>query len=344
MKKALLFFVLAGTIFLQDYLWPPPPPSKAHFYRFRGKTMGTTYNVKFTGAFDRQQQVERIKERVESILLDIDLKMSTYRKDSEVSRFNSFRKSGLPFGVSRETALVVQKALDIGRASGGAFDVTVAPLVNLWGFGPEKTKRLHRLQRFPPLQKDIDRILRRVGQQHLSVDLRKNALIKKNPGLAIDLSAIAKGYAVDRLAQYLQSQDILHYLVEVGGELRALGHKEGPGQRPWVVAIESPFPSTSPRKALSLNNQAMATSGNYRNYYETQDGKSYSHTLNPKTGWPVTHNLASVSVIADECMEADAWATAFMVLGARRALPLAIKLRLKGLFYRTKRKWRERGF
>jgi thiamine biosynthesis lipoprotein len=277
----------------------------------KGWTMGTTYNVQVVApeidAPDLDGEIENILERVNA-------RMSTYREDSEISRFN---RSGSPdwFAVSRETAQVVETALQVSRRTQGAFDVTVGPLVDLWGFGP--TPRPDAA----PSPEAIAERLADVGFRWLHARSTPPALRKDMPGLGIDLSAIAKGHAVDAVADHLDALDIERYLVEVGGEIRARGHN-GRGD-PWTIGIERPIPGAREvHGRVHLGRQAIATSGDYRNYFEAQGGR-FSHTIDPRTGRPVTHDLAEVSVIAPSAMHADAMATALMVLGPRKGLRLA---------------------
>ncbi len=278
-----------------------------------GPTMGTQFNVKYYSV--SANGTEEVKRDIERRLAQVNQLMSTYLQDSEVSRFNGFGTDQW-FAVSKATADVVSLALTISEQTGGAFDVTVASLVDLWGFGP--TYREPEL----PSPQDIEQELEWVGYQSLEVRLSPPAQKKKTP-LTLDLSAIAKGYAVDQVAQYLDEQGIESYMVEVGGEIRARGTK--PGSEPWRIAIELPVPGQrSVQRVLDLTDIAVATSGDYRNYFE-QEGKRYSHTIDPVTGYPITHQLASVTVLADTSARADALATALNVMGDERALAFANK-------------------
>jgi thiamine biosynthesis lipoprotein len=277
-----------------------------------GPTMGTSYAVKF---FDDDVEVAALQSQIDELLERINEQMSTWRSDSELSRFNSYR--GLDwFPVSAETAYVVDAAAAISVLSGGAFDVTVGPIVNLWGFGPERgTAEL-------PSRRQIEETMERVGYRRLSVRSSPAALRKQHPDMVVDLSAIAKGFAVDEIARLLDGRHIRSYLVEIGGELRARGSKRDGS--PWKVAIEQPLPGErSVHNIVALRDLAIATSGDYRNYLE-KDGKRYSHTINPRTGRPIAHGLASVSVIGDSAMGADALATAIMVMGPEEGYQLAL--------------------
>ncbi len=270
-----------------------------------GNTMGTTYSIKFlapNAAFDSQL----LQTKIDLCLQKVNRQMSTWLPDSEISRFNQ-SKSTQWFPVSPETALVVQTALVVSRKTDGAFDVTVGPLVNLWRFGPDKPEEEL------PSEEIITQTKQRVGHQFLDVRSSPPALRKSKPDLSVDLSAIAKGFGVDQVAGVLDAHSVANYLVEIGGEVRTLGVK--PNGEPWKVGIEKPTPmARSVQTPIELSGRGLATSGGYRNF-RVIDGKRYSHTIHPKTGKPVEHQLASVSVVAENCMLADAYATAFLVLG-----------------------------
>lgn len=280
-----------------------------------GPTMGTTYAVKVYGGAAKVD-ADALEAEIDALLEGINNQMSTWRDDSELSRFNTFTGADW-FPVSAQTARVVEAAAAISDLSGGAFDVTVGPIVNLWGFGPERGNDE------APSQQQIDHALERIGYQQLAVRSSPPALRKQRPDLYVDLSAIAKGFAVDEVARLLDAHDISSYLVEIGGELRARGSK--PGGSPWKVAIERPLSGERAVQAVvALRDRAIATSGDYRNFME-QDGKRYSHTINPRSGRPITHGLASVSVIAASAMRADALATAIMVLGPDEGYRLSLE-------------------
>ena len=277
--------------------------------------MGTTYAVTLHGA-DGALDTDALQSNVDRLLERINDQMSTWRPDSELSRFNKSRDTDW-FPVSDETAHVVATAAAVSELSGGAFDVTVGPVVNLWGFGPE------RGDAEPPSDRTIETALERVGYRRIEVMSSPSALRKQKPGVYVDLSAIAKGFAVDEVARLLDERQIRSYLVEIGGELRARGSK--PDGSPWKVAIEQPLHGErSIQAVVALRDSAIATSGDYRNYVE-KGGKRYSHTINPRTGRPITHGLASVSIIASSAMRADALATAIMVMGPEEGYQLALR-------------------
>jgi len=299
------------------------PAPEHRVMELRGATMGTFYSIQVV---DLPPAIEpaRLRDRIEAKLELVNALMSTYRDDSELSGFNRSRTTDW-FAVSPALAGLVKEALRTSEVSDGAFDVTVGPLVNLWGFGPGSggSDTL-------PTDAEIARAKARVGYRKLSVRSDPPALRKSEPTLCLDFSAIAKGYGVDRLAELLDATGIADYLIEIGGELRGRGHN-GQGL-PWRIAVERPDPEgRTVHKILVLRSGAIATSGDYRNFFE-QDGKRYSHTIDPKTGRPVTHRLASVTVLAPRTTRADALATAFLVLGPQAGFNLAESLQTPALF------------
>lgn len=289
-----------------------------------GTTMGPiVWNVK-VDALPADLDADALQSRVQARLDRVNGLMSTWKPDSEVSRFNASRSTDW-FEVSGETAAVVARALDISRSTDGAFDVTVAPLVNLWSFGEEKPTADSL-----PDEAVLTAAREHVGWRKLEVDLAAPAIRKTDPDLTINLSAIAKGYAVDEVARLLDELDVDGYLVEIGGELRTKGAK--PDGSAWKVGIERPLDDARRvHTSLDIGNRALATSGDYRNFFEV-DGVRYSHTIDPRTGRPVEHDLASVSVVTEQCLDADAWATALMVLGTRQGYDLAVEQDLAVLF------------
>ncbi|BBO26141.1 thiamin biosynthesis lipoprotein ApbE [Alteromonas sp. I4] len=284
-----------------------PPVEVEHIY---GHTMGTTYNVKYpkVTAVDKA----KVKQLIDERLIHVNKLMSTYDPTSELSRFNQYRFEQ-PFAISPETRKVVLEAMRLGELSHGVLDVTVGPLVNLWGFGP--TMRPESI----PSQQDVDTVRAYTGLDKLTVV--KDGLVKAHPQLYVDLSTIAKGYGVDVVAELLEEQGVESYLVEIGGEMRVKGDK-GNGSE-WLIAIEKPVSEArAVQKIISIGDNAIATSGDYRNYYE-QDGVRYSHLIDPRTGKPIQHNTVSVTVIHPSSMTADGMATAFNVMGWESAIALA---------------------
>lgn len=282
-----------------------------------GPTMGTSWHV----MLNRSPEAS-VEANIQGRLEQIEQRMSTWLDDSEVSRFNRLDSVDW-FPVSEETAVVVAEAQRIAELSTGAFDITVAPLIRLWSFDAGTQSRQI------PTDAAIETALKHCGWQKLSVRHDPPALRKTDPQLEINLSAIAKGYAVDEISKLLTDSGWTDHLVEIGGEMQARGRKPDGSQ--WRVGVETPD-ATSRRvhRALTLQDQAIATSGDYRNFFEV-DGRRYSHTINPETGRPVIHSLASVTVIASNCMLADALATAINVLGPEHGLELAVQQELAAL-------------
>ncbi|MCG8669924.1 MAG: FAD:protein FMN transferase [Pseudomonadales bacterium] len=284
-------------------------------HHINGPTMGTWYNVKFQ-ALTKQQTPSQVKAGIDQLLADINQKMSTYIDDSELSVFNAVPPSR-EMPLSEETLAVLTISQQVHRESQGAFDITIGPLVNLWGFGPKGNRES------PPTNQEIAQAKNLLGAD--SLVLGESQALKLKP-VTIDLSAVAKGYAVDRVSQYLESSGIDHYMVEVGGEIR-VGKRKLSGDA-WKIAIEEPTEfERSIQKVLALESISLATSGDYRNYFE-KDGKRYSHTIDPRSGMPISHSLASVTVLHRYSAFADAYATAITVLGPKEGMALAEKLNL----------------
>lgn len=299
-----------------------------------GATMGTGYSIKIVD-LPAGIDPERLDRDIAGLLEEINGLMSTYQADSELSRFNRNERTDWA-GVSAEIVKVLEEAQGISRLSKGAFDVTVGPLVNLWGFGPGSyTDEV-------PLQREMEAEKERVGFKQLQIRHSPPAVRKKRGDIYADLSAIAKGYGVDRIAEFLEAQGIYNYLVDIGGEERIKGR--GQKGTPWRIAIERPVArERRVQRVLELDSGAVATSGNYRNYFE-QDGKRYSHTLDPRTGWPINHKLVSVTVVDATAMRADALATALLVLGPEQGLRLAEQEQISALFIiKTSEGFRERA-
>ena len=270
-----------------------------------GQTMGTTYSVK-VATFPAAVSADGLQGEVEQVLERVNAQMSTYQPDSEISRFNGSESTDW-FPVSPATALVVAESLRVSRESDGAFDVTVMPLVNLWSFGPEARPRS------APTDAELQERREYVGYNKLQVQNNPPALRKSDPRLQVDLSAIAKGYGVDAVAKLLRDRGIAGFYVEIGGEIRVAGTKSDGSA--WRTGIEKPVVGKRALETVvELADASMATSGDYRNYFEA-DGVRYSHTLDPRSGRPIAHTLAAVSVVAETCMTADAYATTVMVLG-----------------------------
>ena len=281
-----------------------------------GATMGTTFAVRVVGDELGERRVAALQVAVEGLLERIDGRLSTWRPDSELSRFNRL-ESLEPFAVSADMVTVLRHAREVSARTAGAFDVTVAPLVDAWGFGPAG-----RPPAFPD-GAEVEALRARVDYRLLDIDAAASTIRKRHPLLAVDLSALAKGYAVDQVAELLRAERIESFLVEIGGELRARG-RSARGD-PWRVGIERPAPGPpAVAQQFGLRDLALATSGDYRNYYEV-DGRRLSHTIDPRTGRPVTHGLASASVLDPLCVRADALATALEVLGPEEGFARAVE-------------------
>lgn len=298
----------------------PPPPDPT--VRFTGATMGTSYDLKLVPTPGQTVPAD-LKQRIEALLARINQILSTYDPHSELSRFNRNPSTDW-VAVSPELQQIVAEALRISELSSGAFDITVGPLVNLWGFGPEPRRDQ------VPTDTEIAQTRERVGYWRLSAHQEPPALKKERPDLYVDLSAIAKGYGVDQLAALAETVGIKNYLVAIGGEIRAKGHN-GRGQ-PWTIAIEKPVAGQrAVERLLQPGDHSISTSGDYRNFFE-QNGQRYSHIINPPTGRPVPQTLASVTVISDQSMIADATATTLMAAGAEFGFQLAAEHHLAAFF------------
>jgi len=284
----------------------------------KGRTMGTTYEVRVAGDGLDESLRRRVEEEILLRLEQIDGWMSSWNPESEIARFNAYRDTD-DFPVSSETAEIVAFAIALNETSGGAFDISVGPLVARWGFGNDA-----RVDGSPS-EDEIAELLVHMGSGMLRVGsgiaMADPFLGKNDPLVEIDLSAIAKGYGVDHVAKGLTSLGRHDYLVEIGGEIRAGG--ERPGGGPWRIAIERPQDEgRAVQFIIELRDEAMATSGDYRIFY-IEEGRRFSHTIDPRTGRPVEDGPASATVVARTAAQADAWATTLMVLGENEGLALA---------------------
>ncbi len=281
-----------------------------------GSTMGTTYTIQIEpGKKTKNFNKEELAKEINSVLDVVNNLMSTWLKSSEITQINN-KPTGQWITVSTDTLYVIELAQTISKLSKGAFDVTIGSLIDLWGFGAKEVSR-----NFPD-DKKIQQALLNSGYQNLDIDHTQNAL-KKNTPMSLNLSAIAKGYAVDKITQHLSQYHFSGYLVEIGGEIRTIGKKIDGSQ--WRVAIESPSPTfREVYKIINITERAIATSGDYRNFFE-KNGQRYSHIINPVTGKPITHNLASVTVVSDTTARADAIATTLMVMGDKKGMSFCEK-------------------
>jgi len=301
----------------------PASASSLPTLSIKGRMFGTWYTVD-TISPPAAINLDRLSQSVDEVLQRIDREMSTYRDDSEISRFNVWRSTDW-FPVSLEMVRVVNEALRISKLSGGAFDITVDPLVRLWGFGPERHSNV-------PSDAAIAETRVKVGYEFLQARADPPALRKTRADVSLDLGAIGKGYASDAVAERLEELGISNYVVAMGGELHAKGHnKDG---KAWRTGIERPVENSRELYCtIDLSDRCIATCGNYRNFRDS-GGKHYCHIIDPYTAKPVEHDLASVTVICPSAMEADATGTALMVLGPDAGPELARKLKLPALFLR----------
>ncbi|MBB6095732.1 thiamine biosynthesis lipoprotein [Povalibacter uvarum] len=295
-----------------------PPP----VIDLSGPTMGTTYSVKVVGAPEGVDS-HAVRVAIDDVLATIDVQMSAYRPDSEISRFNASGTTDW-FAVSGEFVAVVTGAQVVSERSGGALDITVAPLVTLWGMGPAgEMKEL-------PDEPTLAAARARVGYRNLEVRQTPFAIRRRIPELTVDLNAVTPGYAVDLLSSKFEALGIANFMIDIGGEVRARG-RNAQGAA-WRIAIERPVDAEpEPFAIAQIDDMAITTSGEYR-HYVMRDGHRYSHTIDPRTGRPVEHALASVAVVQPTALEADAWATALNVLGENEGYELAEKLRIPALF------------
>lgn len=310
--------VLVGIIALAGCSFGP----SRVVHEISGPIFGTSYHIKvvLTG---ESSSPDNLSSEITRVLENVDAAMSTWRDDSELSQFNRQSGSGEWFPVSGGFHEVLEESLRIARMTSGTFDVTIGPVVNLWGFGPKG-----RPETIPDPEV-LSAKLSRTGYEKLALRNKPPALRSRGEQY-VDLSAIAKGYAVDAVSRLLREKGIAAYLVEIGGEIRVHGRK--PSGEAWKLAVEKPVSAgRSIQQIVAMDKGAIATSGDYRNYYEV-DGQRYSHTINPETGRPIEHRLASVSVIRDQAMTADALATALSVMGYERGYAFAVERDLPAYF------------
>lgn len=305
-----MIFLRAGVVAALLLLSGCDTGSKAPPTVLEGKTMGTFWRVSVVDI--SPQQAQSLRQKIQTQLDADDHLMSTWKDDSALMRFNH-STSTAPWPVSAAMADIVTTSLRVGEKTEGAMDITVGPLVNLWGFGPDKQPVK------TPGQAQIDAAKARTGLAHLTVINRagEQFLQKDLPDLFVDLSTVGEGYAADHLARLMEQEGIARYLVSVGGALASRG-MNAQGQ-PWRVAIQKPTDRENVAQAVvDINGHGISTSGSYRNYYEL-DGKRISHIIDPRSGRPIQHALVSVTVIAPTALEADAWDTGLMVLGTEQA-------------------------
>jgi thiamine biosynthesis lipoprotein len=301
MNHKSVFFCLSFVITFSSCKYQGPQG----FSSFSGFAQGTTYSVVFENS--EKINLTDLRAEVEKILLDFDMSLSLYKDSSVLSRIN--RNENVkpdPYFIE-----AFNKSKEISAITDGAFDLTVGPLVKAWGFGPDERKSFN--------ESKLDSLLNLVGME--KVEIRDGKLRKSNPQISLDFNAIAQGYSVDILYRYLSSLKLKNYLVEIGGEVRVKGDKGGVL---WRIGIDRPSdnnmaPGENLQAIISLKDRALATSGNYRKFY-VENGIKYSHTIDPKTGYPARNRLLSATIVADDCATADAIATACMVMGKERTV------------------------
>lgn len=284
---------------------PMPPAAQVRLHRWCGESMGTTWSV--AALLPPAVDADRIAAGIRAVLDGVVAQMSNWEADSDLSRFNR-AAPGSWHTLPNDCFAVLQCALQVARDSGGAYDPSAGPLVDLWGFGPAPKRSA------PPSPDAVQAARGRCGWARIEVDgAGKRAL--QPGGASLDFCAIAKGFAVDAVASYLREQGLDHHLTEIGGELR--GHGVKPDGMPWWVALETPpglGTGAAGQTLVALHGLSVATSGDYRRYFDS-DGRRYAHTIDPRTGYPASHALASVTVLHAQCMLADALSTALTVLG-----------------------------
>ncbi len=289
---------------------------------FGGPTMGSTYRVQYVSG---SQAPERLQAGVQGILDALDRAVSTYRPDSDVARFNAAPAgscSPMPESVFR----LFDYAQTLHRESGGAYDITLLPALSAWGFGPRGRVSEH------PSAAQLDALRSVVGMEHVRAETAPDGarILCKDAAASIEFNSIAAGFAVDRITEYLRAQGVASFLIDVTGELRADGRK--PDGSAWRIALEAPISNARvAERIVPLESLGVSTSGSYRNYYE-ENGVRYSHTLDPRTLSPVTHKLASVSVISETALEADGLSTLLMALGPEQGYDFAVRYNLAAFF------------
>ena len=294
-KIAFLLFLIIGTFFILRDRTPEVYTTDS------GHIFGTQYNIKY-------KSVEDLHKEIKATLLQVDNSLSMFNKNSIISAFNNNRDTT----ANEMFTEVFNLAQEISAKTGGAFDITVAPLVNAWGFGFKEGEL--------PDSATVEELRSKVG--YTTVALVDRKLVKQDPGTMLDCSAIAKGYGCDMIARMLDSRNITDYMIEIGGEVVTKGKNDR--STAWNISISKPTENTTGshnahQRIVAISDKAMATSGNYRNF-RIENGKKYAHTIDPRTGYPVQHSLLSATVIADNCAKADAYATSFMVMGLEKAI------------------------
>lgn len=282
-----------------------------------GETMGTAYHIKVISGYFKN--ISGLKRQIFQRLEKINNSMSTYKKKSEISRFNAIGNTKEKHYISEDFYNVMVIAEKLHKLTDGAWDGTLKPIINLWGFGSTKRKKSI------PGESEIEERLKNIGFDLIEIS-EKRYIRKKNPSISLNLNSIAKGYAVDQIAKLIRKHGIANFLVEIGGEVFASGSRKDTGN--WRVGINLPLkdaPYDRVYRVVNLQDKALATSGDYRDYFVI-DEKRYSHVFDPRTGYPVAHGIVSVSILADTCAFADGLATAAMILGRAKSLELVNRL------------------
>lgn len=300
MKKSFLLLIPVIIIFLQNCSEP------VSYVTVMGEAQGTTYNIIY-----QHPEEKVLKTEIDSILNDFDMTLSTWKPESIISRINNNDNSVV---LNEMFIEVFNKSMEIAEASDGMFDITIGPILNAFGFGSTERTNVDSLL--------VDSLLEFVGYKKIRIEGDK--IVKDNPNVYIDCSAIAQGYSVDIVSDYLDSQGCKNYLVEIGGEVKSKG--KNPSNEPWNVGVDKPSEDNNMldreiQAIIKLSDKALATSGNYRKYFE-ENGVKFSHTFNPKTGYPIRSKLLSATILANDCMTADGYATACMVIGLEKSKEL----------------------
>lgn len=281
--------------------------------------MGTTYSVKIVVDENSPNILQSdLKKRIDSVLIEVNRQMSTYIPTSEISIFNEMHNTEW-FNISKDFAFVLQQSIEIGKLTNGNLDITIGPIVNIWGFGPDQRPKEI------PSENEIIEKMSLVGFNNLEVSLNPSSVKKNIPKLKVDLSATAKGFGVDKTFNLLKKLGYKNFMIEIGGEVRTAGLNQK--NEKWKIGIAEADHSGKVNKVIELSDFSMATSGDYWNYFE-EDGIRYSHTINPETGRPITHKLASVTVFDSTCLKADGFATALFVMGEEKSYKFAVDMEL----------------
>ncbi|WP_163718097.1 FAD:protein FMN transferase [Mangrovibacterium lignilyticum] len=299
--KSQITFLIVFVAFVFNSCSP-----KQAYIQNEGQIFGTTYHITY-----ESPEGEDLHEGIKSVMDELNKSLSTYDPTSVISKVNTNQ----PTELDNYFLTVFKKAEEVSKITGGAFDITVAPMVNVWGFGFKNKENV--------TTELIDSLKQLVG--YTKVKREDGKIVKEHPNTMLDCSAIAKGYGVDVVAAYIRDNGCKNYMVEIGGEVDAFGLN--PKGKAWSIGISKPdedsfFKEQQLQAIVNLKDKALATSGNYRNFY-VEGGQKFAHTINPHTGYPVQHSLLSTTVLADSCMTADAYATAFMVLGLEKSIEIA---------------------